>query len=79
MFRAPGMRYVDHLTEHKPHDDGCNIVFAYLPVFDAGGEGEATVTRARRRRIVRDLILAIVIAVGVVAAVEILIRIWGWL
>jgi hypothetical protein len=37
------------------------------------------VTRAGRRRIVRDLILAIVAAVGVVVAFEILMRILGWL
>jgi hypothetical protein len=37
------------------------------------------VTRAGRRRIVRDLILAIVVAVGMVVAFEKLMRILGWL
>ena len=37
------------------------------------------VTRAGRRRIVRDLILAIVVAVGMVVAFEILMRTLGWL
>jgi hypothetical protein len=37
------------------------------------------VTRAGRRRMVRDLILAIVVAVGMVVAFEILMRILGWL
>jgi hypothetical protein len=55
---------------------------AYLWMFDGGGlkvRGKRAMTRAGRRRIVRDLILAIVVAVGVVVAFEILMRILGWL
>jgi hypothetical protein len=55
---------------------------AYLWVFKGGGlemkvRRKRAVTRAARRRIVRDLILAIVAAVGVVVAFEILMRILG--
>ena len=67
--------------------NGGQTVGALPATFLADLEGHLAVTRAGRRRIVtrarrrfvRDLILAIVVAVGMVVAFEILMRILGWL
>jgi hypothetical protein len=48
------------------------------PLNPAARKEGGTMTRAGRRRIFRDLILAIVIAVGVVLAAETLMLVWRW-